>query len=286
MKNTIILPIDVFNPSEELLRYGIYTAKNLGEKLLLFNAHFETVKDHVLPGSTAIKYVEDTKSAEEAKRRLESIYETISEEWHATKMKIVTDSIPNWQGHKESYLLDEIEDDAPTMIIIAIKNDFNLINELLGTPETKLAEEADCPVLLLPEGTKYQEITTINYLLERYKPITEVIEELSFLIYLTSNYDISPAISLIYYFGDNKESAEKELAFKKSIILSELTYDKFVFENYSDKDVDTVIHENIKKSATGIFAFPSRDKSFIERLTSNDNTKRLILKSSIPVLVF
>ena len=161
-----------------------------------------------------------------------------------------------------------------------------MLNELFGTPETKLAEEANCPVLLLPEATNYSKITHINYLLERDKAIEEVITEVNFLKRIADTPESKAVINLVYYFGDNKELAEKELALKKSLILKELNYDKLVFLNMSDHDIETAIYQNVKEYAADIFAFPNRDKSFIERLMSKDNTKRLILQSKIPVIVF
>lgn len=289
MKNTILLSIDVFNPNPELLKYGVYTAKNLSATLLLFDAHFKSVvvpHEYITPGSSVIKKIDNTQKIEAAKIKLANLYKELSEEWYFTRAKLVTDPVPAWKGEKEMYLIEEIAAHQPAMVIQTIKSDFNLINELFGTPETKLAEQTDCPVLLLPDRTKYSEITDINYLLERDKPIGDVIKEIHFLKKMADTYVHKATINLVYYFGDNKKLANKELALKKSLILKELNYDKLVFLNMSDQDIETAIHKNTKKYAADIFAFPNRDKSFIERLTSKDNTKRLILQSKIPVLVF
>lgn len=288
-QHTILLSIDVFEPNEALLQYGICTAKNLGATLLLFDAHFNSVvipNNPSITSSSSIHVINNEQNVVAAKEKLADIYKKISAKWHYTRAKLVTDAIPAWKGEKEYYLIEEVENHQPTMVILEIKNDFNLINELFGTPETQLAEAATCPVLLLPENTEYSEITDINYLLEREKPIEEVMREVSFLKNIADNFNNKSTINLIYYFGDNKDVADKELAIKKSLLLQELGYDKLVFLNMSEHDIETAIHQNTKKCAADIFAFPNRDKSFLERLTNKDNTKRLILKSNIPVLVF
>ena len=284
-KRKILLSIDVFNPNRTILKYGVYTAKNLGASLLLFDAHFESV---TIPNEFKIAThdSENEEKIERAKKRLADLYKELSEEWYFTRAKLVTDTVPTWKGEKVYYLIEEIEAQKPAMVILGIKSDFNFINELLGTPETKLAESTACPVLLLPEETNYSEITDINYLLEREKPIDEVIKEVHFLKTMADSYTKKSTINLIYYFGDNKELAEQELALKKSILLNELNYNKLVFHNMSDHDIEKAIHQNTKKYAADIFAFPSRNKTFLERITNKDNTKRLILQSKIPVLVF
>lgn len=290
MKNTILLSIDVFNPNRALLKYGVYTARNIGATLLLFDAHFKSVAlphDFVTPGSAVIRQMEDNQdNVEEAKTKLANLYKELSEEWYFTRAKLVTEPVPDWKGEKEMYLIEEIAEHQPAMVIQTIKSDFNMINELFGTPETKLAEQTNCPVLLLPESTNYSEITDINYLLERDKPIEEVIAEVNFLKRMADTPKHKATINLVYYFGDNKELAEKELALKKSLLLQALNYDKLVFLNMSEHDIETAVHQNTVKYAADIFAFPNRDKSFLERLMSKDNTKRLILQSKIPVLVF
>ncbi len=289
MKNTILLSIDVFDPNRELLKYGVYTARNIGAMLMLFDAQFKTVvipTDPIAPAGPVVEVINNDENIAKAKAKLADLYKELSEEWYFTRAKLVTDPIPAWKGEKELYLIEEVADKKPALVIQMIKSDFNLINELFGTPETKLAEETNCPVLLLPEGTSYSEITDINYLLERDKPIEEVIEEVQFLKRIADTHSHKATINLVYYFGDNKELADKELALKRSLILKALNYDKLVFLNMSEHDIETAIHQNTEKYVADIFAFPNREKSFLERLTSKDNTKRLILQSKIPVLVF
>jgi len=289
MKKNILLSIDVFNPDPDLLKYGVYTAKNLGATLILFDAHYKSVvipNDITNSNQTVLQVVDTEKKIEIAKQKLATIYKQLSEEWYFTRAKLVTDAVPAWKGDKEYYLIEEIKEITPTMVIMEVKSDFSYFNELFGTPETKVVETANCPVLLLPETTQYSEITDINYLLERDKPIDEVMKEVHFLKTMADNFNNKSTINLIYYFGDNKELADKELALKKSILIQELGYDKLVFINMSEHDIETAIQQNTKKYAADIFAFPNRDKSFLERLTNNDNTKRLILQAKIPVLVF
>jgi len=288
-KKTILLSIDVLNPNRDILKYGVYTARNLGASLVLFEAHYESIvvpNKYAIPGSSSVQLIDNQEKIELVKKGLAKLYNELSEEWYFTRAKLITDPVPTWKGGKEYYLLEEIEEQEPSLVILDIKSDFNFIKELFGTPETTLAEAADCPVLLLPENATYSEITDINYLLEREKPIDEVVKEVNFLKRMADTFANKSTINLVYYFGDNKELAEKELALKKSVLLQELGYDKLVFLNMSNHDIETAIQQNTKKYTADIFAFPNRGKSFLERLTNNDNTKRLILQSKIPVLVF
>lgn len=43
MENKIIASINVFNPNQELLKYGVYAAKHLKAHLSLFNAQHRSI---------------------------------------------------------------------------------------------------------------------------------------------------------------------------------------------------------------------------------------------------
>lgn len=290
MENKIIASIDVFNPNEELLKYSVYAAQHLSARLSLFNAQYRSIsipEDIIVPGSSGLHLIEQKENVAQAKVELQKIYERISEKWDYTTTQFRSSIVPSWKGDKLFHLIDEVENQHPMLVILAVKNDFSLVNELLGTPETKLVEEVNCPVLLVPEDTNFSKFSTINYLLERDKPLVEVMKEVFFLKSLLLSSSIEQGqINVIYYFGDNPEEVEKEIALKKSILIREIGKKHLHFHNLTNENIEEAIEQNIQHKATDLFAFPSRDKSFIERLTSNDNTKRLILKSQIPLLVF
>ncbi len=289
MHNKIIASIDVFNPNQELLKYGVYAAKQLGARLSLYNAQHRSVsipEGLLIPGSPGIQLIDQQEKVDQAKVNLRKIYQQISEEWDYTSTQFHTSIVPAWEGDKTLHLIDKVEDQHPTLVMLGVKSNFNIINELLGTPETKLAEQVNCPVLLIPNECVFSEILSINYLLERDKPLVEVMKEVLFIKNLLSVNATDKSINIVYYFGQNIEEAEKDIALKKSIIIREIGNEYLRFHNLANENIDEAIEQNISRHATNLFAFPSRDKSIIERIRSNDNTKRLILKSQIPVLVF
>lgn len=289
MANKIIASIDVFEPNQALLRYGVYAAKHLKAHLSLFNAQHRSITipyNKPITGHSGVEIIDQKEKIEKAKDRLEKIYNQISEEWDYTTTQFHTSIVPEWKGDKIFHLIDEVQDQHPMLVILNVKSDFNLINELLGTPETKLAEQVDCPVLLIPDDAVFSEILTINYLLEKDKPLVEVMKEVLFLRGLLSTSIKVKGINIIYYFGNDPKVVDKEVLFKKNLITRELGDELIHFHNLANENIGESIEQNIHQYSTNLFAFPNRDKSIMERLMSNDNTKRLILKSQIPVLVF
>jgi len=296
MENEIIVSIDSLSPNNELIKSGIYVAKHFNAELSLLDFQFRTIAVNFGAitatqgamgfGNAGLQVIDQKERVQKAEIELNKISVATAKEWPHTTAKLYAPEGPVWEGDKSEYLIEEVNEQRPMLVMQTIKNDLNKINELLGTPETKLAEEADCPVLLLPENTSLSNVLSINYILEKDKLIEEVMKEVLFLRALLSKNAIKKAINIIYYFGDTPETAEKEIALKKSILIREIGSDYLNFHNLSSENIEEHIQENIKKQATHLFAFPKRNKSIIERLISHDNTKRLILKSQIPVLVF
>ncbi|MEM6316959.1 MAG: hypothetical protein AAF960_04775 [Bacteroidota bacterium] len=71
MKNTILLSIDALNPNRQLLKYGVFTAKNLKATLLLFDAKFQSViipNDYVTPSNTVVQVIDQGQQIEKAKK--------------------------------------------------------------------------------------------------------------------------------------------------------------------------------------------------------------------------
>jgi len=290
MNKKVIASIDVFQPNEDLLKYGVYAAKQLNAQLCLYSAQYRSVlipKDILHNTKLARQEADRSEKIKKARNKLVQFCNSISDEWHYTTSKLHTEKVPEWKGEKIFHLIDEVKDQDPSLTLITVKSDHNWLNELLGTPETKLAEETNSPVFLLPEDASFKNINKINYLLEKDKSIEVIVNEVKFLKGLISGLPKGRGVNIIYYFGENPKAAEESIRLTKKILLQEAGSDYLSFQNLAKEAIEEAIEKNIKTSSSAdLFAFSNRDKSIVERLTSNDNTKRLILKAQIPVLVF
>jgi len=288
MNKKVIASLDVFQPNEDLLKYGVYAAKQLNAQLCLYSAQYRSlsIPKDILLNSKLIEEADQNEKIKQARTKLMQLCNSISEEWNYTTSKLYTEKVPGWKGEKIFHLIDEVKDQHPLLTLLTVKSNHNWLNELLGTPETKLAEETNSPVFLLPEDAPFKNINNINYLLEDNKSIEVIVREVKFLKGLINGLPKGRGVNIIYYFGENPKAAEESITLTKKVLLQEAGSDYLSFQNLAKESIEQAIEENIKTSSSDLFAFSNRDKSVVERLTSNDNTKRLILKAQIPVLVF
>lgn len=288
MKNPIILSVNIFDVASNLIDYGVNIAEALNAPLELYDLQYAAKQVTYAPATGpmpgTMEPVYQSHAVDDAKGKLESLCEKVKQRWHLTTCKLHKGTLYSGWADKPDHLMEEVEAQKARMLIIGNLSSYNFINELLGTDETKLAEEAECPVLVVPKDRKYKDLKNIYYLLDREEPIEEVIEEISYLSDLVrpNNGNI-----LMVYVSDNDEQiAKNELAIKQSQIINQVKYANIGAAHVQHLDNVETFDRLITSEIVSMFAFPQRRKSFWERLTDHDNTKHIILKAEIPVLVF
>jgi len=289
MKKTILLLINANSNDLPLIDYAVALAKSHHSFLELFDARWIT---HALPLElvpTNIVEVEEMKHStntfEYSEGQMELLCQLIKEKWTLTDYKLARNLMYGHLPNKRDFWMDEIKNIQPKAIVMRVKNELNIWNEMFGTEETKIAEEANCPVLLLPKKISvFNPLKTIGYFLDREKSIDEAIIEIQFLSNISKihNGELS-----IYYFSDAAEKEAKlELAVVRSKLSNAIDFEQMRIRDFSNFYTPKVLNDLVKIRVNNLIAFPQREKSFLQRLTDNDNTKRLILGANIPVLVF
>lgn len=287
MKKTILLLVDSHYDDVTLIDYAVTLAKSHQAFLELFDARWIV---HTLPlelASTSIvkEMRSNTKAFQDSKEKMESLFTVVREKYPLTNYKIVKSVISGQFSNKENFWIDEIKSIQPKAVVMRVENELNLWNEMFGTAETKVAEQANCPVLLIPKKLgDFKPIQKIGYFLDREKPMEEAIHEVKFLINVAVQFDGEVKI---YYISDTKKDDTKmELALVRSQFQKALDWEKLYVQDFSSSDTSKLVNDLVKVKVNHLMAFPKRQKSFLQRLKDNDNTKRLILNANVPVLVF
>lgn len=288
MKNSIILSINVYDPESSLIDYGVEAAKSMNLPLELFDLKYRNQpvvyapETGVMPGGVAAVYQSET--LDSAKTKMKELCDAVKTRWPLTNYKLGKSSLYSGLADKPDHLLEEVEKKKAKLLIIGNSSEHNLLNELFGTDETKMAEEADCPVLVIPKEAHFRHFKNIYYLLDREEPLEEVVEELNYLCQLAK--PVNGNILLVYHTDNDPEIAKKEMAIKKSTIMNQVNYDNIGAAYVTQFDTIETTDMLTTSEIVSLFAFPKRQSSFLERLMDHDNTKHIILKSEIPVLVF
>jgi nucleotide-binding universal stress UspA family protein len=285
MKNPVIISLNVNSSPDSFLEFGTGYASTLNAPLLLYDVQFI---NRIVPTGHGIgnPILKETESDfKEVEQRMQDLCMRMREKWRPTMFKLDRGINFSIAGHdKADYVLNEVEEDNPQLLILENKSTFNWMNEWFGTAETKMAEEADCPVIVVPQNKRFSQPKNIYYLLDNEKLLTTAVVELQFLSKLL---ELNGGFLSVIYFESTQDGLKQlESEVKRIKIERSLNFKNLGFVGMAEKQREGILQDLISNKHVDLFAFPQRNKSFFERLIDDDNTKRLILKSDIPVLVF
>ncbi|MFT4754505.1 MAG: hypothetical protein ACI85Q_002064, partial [Salibacteraceae bacterium] len=166
-------------------------------------------------------------------------------------------------------------------LVIEGRSDLTTLNEWFGTYETKIAERADCPVLIVQPQTVWKPIQKILYMMDMDDAKSD---NLLVLTTLTESLD---AHLQVIIFSD-KDISEADATYQEMIndFKNLLGYKEPTFHRiFGEKKAEEVIGL-VNAISPDWLAFEQKNKNFFERIFDDYNTKRLILQSEIPALVF
>lgn len=280
MQKNILLPIDILNPNTDLLRYAVFTAKTIGAKLLLLDQKLilksVSLNKHYPPMSTNTSSVITTT----AKQKLQHLCEQFYIAWEYTRTKLVPAELIAGRSKKKEYeLLEETTVQNPSLILLEAEQKQKWKKEWLSD----MSSHYDCSFLLIPEGLVYSEVMDINYLLDRQKPLSEVVTEIKFLKKMVTKLYPTANINILC-----KNDPTEKLAFslQQRILRNELPNTSLSFTSLPKENTAQAIVDNIFTYSIDIFALSSTEHLTISPVEKVNLLQEQILKEKIPLLVF
>ena len=184
-------------------------------------------------------------------------------------------------GFPETTLIAKTEKEIPYMVILESTHEMSTLNEWFGTYETRLAENIEVPVLVLPKNKFWKPVEKISYIMDFND---HKVENMKFLSELAA--ETGAALSVLTISdGIRNEDIDKYNdtidALRSMLNHPDVTFHR-VFSEESAENVERLL----ENTDADWLAFEHKSQSFLERVFGDFNTKRLILQSEIPVLVF
>ncbi|MEM6963186.1 MAG: hypothetical protein AAF573_00380 [Bacteroidota bacterium] len=274
----IFIALNDYNIPNPIATYGTYLAKRLDRTALFYGVE----KVPVLRQPVAITGtgIEEPSMANinlvkvEANKRLSAL------QMEASKL------YPNVTydldiGFPESKIIDKAEEESPYVVVLEGNNELTTLHEWFGTYETRLAENIDAPVLVLPSNYSWQPVNRIVYLMELDDG---KVENMRFLTDVAEELNANIAVVLL-----SPERNDLEIERYNNIIRTMrnfLGYKNVNFHQIFTQDSANTVDMLMNEVQANWLAFEHNSKSFLERMLNSYNSKRIILQSEIPVLVF
>ena len=276
MKKKFIVPVDFSTTSQNAYLYARELAK-------LYDARIEVV--HVYMGSLNINdplVIRQGKGiADVLQEQLDDLVKLYPREEGsdvATEVEVSTRLI---HGFTIKKLVELSREDTTNMIVIGATGQGDAIDRLMGSVSSEVAQKAYCPVLVIPKGAKFFGLENIlyssNYESADYRMLERIIEfnksfgaVLHFIHVNEKGEDYDPVENKI--FDKLFERGEPNYAFNLASVQSSSVM-KGILQYSEENEVDLVVLVN-------------RQRSFWESIIGASMTKKLALRTRVPILVY
>lgn len=260
------------------LIYGVNLAKNLNAKAVLLA--IKEINLEEIPG-----VLQSTGQIHLNKSVLKSFEEQIFPQLTKVNLQLK----PIWDkihckatiGYIDRQTINLVDEGNPNLLVIEGKSNLSTMNEWFGTYETRIAEGTDCPVLIVPPKIKWKPIHKLLYIMNQQDA---KVENMRILTRLADQLDIQ--IQVVLHSDEHDPIPKSTFKEMVDIFHQLLNYKEVSFHQIHREKNSEAFMKIVELIQPDWLAFEQKNRSFIERMFDNYNTKRLILQADIPVLVF
>lgn len=288
--NRILVPVDFSDFSPRICEYAMGIAKKFNADILLFHTYFASAIESV-PFSDSYTYnatvVEVLSEVEKnAKARIKELYYDIRNKLEVDKVEGIEVDYALSGGTASSEILNMCSTYKPDLMIMGSRGESAGTTNLLGSVVSNVIEEAEVPILILSDQGENIDLDTINDIMYATDFDKADFKAIANLKYITKPYDMK--IHCVHF----EDLAEDDPIEKHQMDLLRKYIRKTLGESNVHceikhmeekmKGIETYIQEN----DIGMIAILARKHNLLERLFFGQMSRKLFIKTHIPILVF
>ncbi len=185
-------------------------------------------------------------------------------------------------GIPEDVIPEEAKQQQTDLIVMGTEGDDSLSRSVFGTITTKMAEEAKVPVLAVPVQMREHSFSRVLYATDFDPADAQAIADLQQFL-----APFSPQILCLHITSekateeDSQKMADLEAEVKRLAPAAAIRY-----QFLESPDVAEALEDFVAKEQVGLLAATNRKRSFFSSLLHPSLTKKLVLESEVPLLIF
>jgi nucleotide-binding universal stress UspA family protein len=181
------------------------------------------------------------------------------------------------------FVADEICDFAvkqeADLIILGTTGASGAAEILFGSNASSVVSKTQIPVMVIPKGTTYKDLTRIVYATDYNEP---EFPSMMRLIYFAEQYDCPLDIVHVKSESDRYFNAENNF-FKKN--RAQFSYPNMSFIDLEKGDVVPTINQYVEEKQVDLLVMAKHNRSFFDRLFHSSLSKKMAIHTHIPLLV-
>lgn len=282
MKNQVVVSIDPTNVKDNVIAYAEELARASKAELLIYSVQGMPIlaETNAYTANPSVDYVPGV--VEEVAHIGQEIFEKVRERYPYTRLEQGI----GFQATSTIGKMEQVDAQAGSSLLVMPKtSDDTWWNNVMGSTEISVASEAACPVLFVPEGVEYKGISRIMYLADTQALKDGTYKGFQFLRQFADTHGAHIVVGFIFnpVNGDREQIRLGEAMdrFTEALPFQFNHEYRFFLHNSAEE-----ILQMANLTQTDIVAFPYKESSIFKRFFENEITRTLVLKASIPALVF
>ncbi len=273
-KHTIIIPTDFSHCADNAVQYAIGLAETISATAVFHHS----CKAH------ALNYDSVTEEAEDAEV-LNTVVKKLNQ--YSKNKMIDSGNIPFAEELSFGTAISDIVNLAvhknADLIIMGAKGSSNIEDYLFGNTALAVIEKSPCPVMLIPDGVKFEGFSKIVY------PTIYNVNDLENILKLIPFAQIFNAEIIIVHISETgfTDLLEREtFNIFKDEVLEQSNYDKLKFQLQAGLNVGDVLNAVVNDEKADLLAMSVRQTNAIAKLFRSSVTKKVLSLAKIPVLTY
>ncbi|MDA3954651.1 MAG: universal stress protein [Bacteroidales bacterium] len=284
----ILVPVDFSDYSVNACRYAIGLAEKLNAEIKLIHVYYNPVVNSMPLTDTYYYQVNMDEIIREievrAKNNMEEFYKDLKDKIEKDNIQGVKLDYALVRGFASEEIIAKSIEYKPDVIIIGTRGQGEKENDLIGSVTAKIIEEAKVPVLVIPEDSLYEGISTINIMYATdfdesdYKALKKLM------------YIMSPFEFRLYCVHVGSAEGQVWDKAKMNGLREKL------FSHYPDYEIECSlieeknflkgVQEFIREKRIDIISLVTHKRNMISKLLNPSIARKVLFHTNIPFLVF
>lgn len=282
----ILVPVDLTESSYKACNYALTFARHAPEASVVVLHCYQDYLDEPIEGNVAFD-VEATsevitdhvlrRNQADAQDKLDELYHTLKKQNNYPQLHLERVFM---YGAPEDLISEEVKRFKPNLLVMATKGQSNLARTFFGTISTNIAQDVRVPVLTVPETFEGTTIKRVLYATDFDKADTKALEALQQLL-----QPFGPVIECVHVADEPSEKDNRKLEQLRSRLQQTATAN-LTYTLLEGDDTADALNRFVEEQAIDLIAVTTRSRTLLDTLLNPSLTKRLVLESQVPLLIF
>ena len=274
----ILVPTDFSKTSHNAYLYALEMAIEIGAALKvvhLYSGTFHPKQRFVFKAGMGRK--------ETLESHLQDFVDNIPEDQETaitTKTKIEVEAISAVNITKS--LVEITKDPDVLMVIMGTTGEHDLIEKMVGSFSTTIAQKSYCPVVMIPKGKKFKPFKSILFASNFESADDETLEDI---IYIANLFKSTLHFIHVKEKNDTYEMNSEDVIFEKLFKDGDPVF-SFNLATIESKSVVKGLNQYAEENEVDLVVLVNRDRDFISNLMRKSITQKMGLYTKLPMMVF